>query len=73
LYIPDRQATHSPFGPDQPALQTQSVMESLAGGASEFRHGSQCVLLSVEYVPAEQFVQVLSAEFTTSEKVPAPQ
>ena len=41
LYLPARQATHSPFGPDQPALQTQSVMESLAGGASEFRHGSQ--------------------------------
>jgi len=48
-------------------------MESLAGGASEFRHDSQYILLSVEYVPAVQFSQVLTDEFTASENVPAPQ
>ena len=73
LYLPVIQPTHGLLGPDQPALQTQSVMESLAGGASEFRHGSQCVLLSVEYVPAVQFSQVLTEEFTASKNVPAPQ
>jgi len=73
LYLPAIQPTHGLCGPDQPALQRQSVMESLAGGESEFRHGAQCVLLSAEYVPAVQFSHVLTEEFTAFEKVPAPQ
>jgi len=73
LYLPGIQPTHGLFSPDHPALQTQSVIESLAAGASEFIQGSQCVLLSVAYVPAVQFSQVLTEELTASENVPAPQ
>jgi len=62
------------FAPDQPALHEQSEMLSLCTGEYEFgRHVRHEVFCSVEYDPAEQFVQLSVAELTSTENFPPVQ
>ena len=61
LYFPATHDTHEPpLTPEEPVLQMQSVISSLAITAAEFKghawHTSEAAATAVEYFPATQFV-----------------
>jgi len=61
VYFPATQPAHMPFAPDQPALHRQSLMAPLPTAEYESaRHNWQRDLLSIEYEPAAQYVQLVA-------------
>ena len=58
LYFPTPQPMQLPFGPDQPALQTQDVMSALPTKEFAFTHSRHSVRVPAEYEPAAQSVHV---------------
>ena len=75
LYVPTRQATHAPpFGPVNPKLQRQFVMNPLPAGAAEFAgHTVQFALASGAYCPAAHTAHVLLSAAKVGEYVPTEQ
>jgi len=74
VYLPETQLLQPVFVPDQPAGHKQYEMLALRDKEYDFAgHQMQSVLLSVEYLPAAQSLQVFMDPFKTTENCPGAQ